>query len=96
MTSQFSQESQSKFFPDSRFRNNEKEIKERGTCVFQKADPLKMENQSLFPLTFSSGAYMQINLDAKLSEEIVTLEAVLDHLRVSEWPFPILNGLNIL
>ena len=28
--------------------------------------------------------------------ETVTSEEVLDHLGVSEWPLPILNGLNIL
>ena len=36
---------------------------------------------------------MRSNLDA---EEIVTSQTVLDHLGVSEWPLPILSGLNIL
>ena len=42
---------------------------------------------------------MHRSLDANflnVSEEIVTSQAVLDHLGVTEWPLPILNGLNIL
>ena len=42
---------------------------------------------------------MHRNLDANflnVSVEIVTSQAVLDRLGVSEWPLPILNGLNIL
>ena len=41
---------------------------------------------------------MHRNLDANflnVSEEIVTSQAVLDHLGVSEWPLPILNGLTL-
>ena len=38
---------------------------------------------------------MHRNLDANflnVSEEIVTSQEVLDHMGVSEWPLPILNG----
>ena len=59
-----------------------------------------MQNQSFFvSLTLISllKPLMQSNLDANFLRRLsYILEAVLDHLGVSEWLLPILNGLNIL
>ena len=59
-----------------------------------------MQNQSsFFSITLISllKPLMQSNLDANFLRRLLhILEAVLDHLGVSEWLLPISNGLNIL
>ena len=60
------------------------------SCVFQKTDPLKMQNQSFFSPTLNSllKPLMQSNLDANFLRRLLhILEAVLDHLGVSGWLF---------
>ena len=69
LTSQFFQKSQHRFFPDSRLQNKGEEKKIKWACVFQKAGPLKKQNQPLF----------------SLSGEIMTSQAVLDHLVEAAW-----------
>ena len=59
-----------------------------------------MQNQSgFFSITLISllKPLMQSNLDVNFLRRLLhILEAVLDHLGVSEWLLPISNGLNIL